>query len=53
MCYEFWDHTRKQQRQDELAKRVQDMIEKAKSTASIPKTRQRPATVTEKDIVPV
>lgn len=50
MCYEFWQHTRKQQQQDAAARRVRDIIEKAKTATLPPKADQRPAT--EKETVP-
>lgn len=53
MCYEFWHHQDKHQQQECIAKRVRDMIEKAKAVPLVPKKAQRSATVTEKDIVPV
>ncbi|MBU2478856.1 MAG: hypothetical protein KKA36_07165, partial [Gammaproteobacteria bacterium] len=53
MCYEFWQHQDKQQQKDDIAKRVQDMIEKAKTAPPAPKPTRRPATATEQDIVPV
>lgn len=53
MCYEFWQHQDKRQQQEDIAKRVQDLIEKAKTAPPAPKTTRRPATATEQDIVPV
>ncbi len=53
MCYEFWHHQDKHQQQEGIAKRVRDMIEKAKAAPPAPKTTRRPATAIEQDIVPV
>jgi hypothetical protein len=53
MCYEFWQHQDKRQQQEDIAKRVQDMIEKAKTAPPAPKTTRHPATALEKDIVPI
>jgi hypothetical protein len=53
MCYEFRQYQDKRQQQEDIAKRLQDMIEKTKTPPPAPKTTRRPATATEQDIVPV
>lgn len=53
MCYEFRQHQDKQHQKEDIAKRVRDMVEKAKTAPRAPKTIRHPATATEQDIVPV
>lgn len=51
MCNEFWRHEQ-QTREDEAKQRAQEMIEKAGTAPSAPKTTETAAEEKEKDVVP-
>ena len=49
MCYEFWRDQQKRAQDEEVKKRVQDMIEKAKTAPVAPRPSRKE---TDKETVP-